>query len=924
MYSQPQSRVKINAALDDVSKAINIQQDIYFTNHSKDTLSHLYLLDWNYAYNNKNTELATRFAEEFNRSLHLAKPGTRSETNIFAVIDKDFRSLNWVRQKNGDIIKVQLEKAILPGETCFVKLAYRVKLPSDEFTGYGYSENGYDLRYWYIAPAVYDGTWKKFSNKNLDDFYTEARSAEITFMYPNRYKLVTDMEVLETRDEYVNLKKTELIAENLADFKLVLTQSNRFFTYQNDKITLISDIEVKNITDISKAISADRVLMFIDENLGSYPHPKLLVTDNEYRRNPLYGLNQLPNFLRPFPDEFQFEMKLLKTALNNYLENTIFINPREEKWVTDAIQTYLMMQYVEEFYPDMRLTGNLSRIWGFRPYYLARMKFNDQYEFFHLLMARKNLDQSLTTSRDSLIKFNEKIANKYKAGLGLKYLSNYLGQHYIDEKIKEYYYLWTSTSSNLPSFEDILKKGATKNIDWFFDEYISTRKKIDFKISKIIKSEDSVAVTIKNKRGTNVPITLFGINKKDSIISQYWLEDIDSVKTFTISNKKGELKRLVLNYDKVIPEFNQRDNWKATNGFFSSNKKFKFQFFKDAEDPYYNQMFWVPVATFNIYDGFTPGIRIYNKTFLERPFVYDISPSYGLTGKEFVGSGSLLYRKYFENSSLFVGNVFLSGSTFHYAPDLRFTTITPGISLGFRNNDLRSNARHSLSLRYVNVLRELDPSVETDPNYSVLNARYSFSNDGIIDYVAWFADAQAGNNFSKVAVNFEFRKLYPNNRQFNFRFYGGLFLSNNTDTDFFSFALDRPTDYLFDFNYLGRSEGSGIYSQQLIIAEGGFKSKLPDPFANRWMTTINTSTSIWRWIEAYGDIGLMKSNDTGTRFVYGSGIRLNLVTDYFELYFPVYSNNGWEIDDLSYSQKIRFIVTLSPRTLTGLFTRKWF
>ena len=55
-----------------------------------------------------------------------------------------------------------------------------------------------------------------------------------------------------------------------------------------------------------------------------------------------------------------------------------------------------------------------------------------------------------------------------------------------------------------------------------------------------------------------------------------------------------------------------------------------------------------------------------------------------------------------------------------------------------------------------------------------------------------------------------------------------------------------------------------------------------------------------------------------------SGIRLNLVTDYFELYFPVYSNRGWEIAQDNYGERIRFIVTISPRTLTGLFTRKWF
>ena len=181
-------------------------------------------------------------------------------------------------------------------------------------------------------------------------------------------------------------------------------------------------------------------------------------------------------------------------------------------------------------------------------------------------------------------------------------------------------------------------------------------------------------------------------------------------------------------------------------------------------------------------------------------------------------------------------------------------------------------------------------------------------------------------DFSKLSFELEYRKLFESNRQFNFRFFAGKFLSNSIDpnTTYFDYALDRPNDYLFDYNYLGRSEETGIYSQQIIIAEGGFKSKLENPFSNNWMATVNTSVNVWRWIEFYSDFGFMKRKGEKERLVYDSGIRLNLVTDYFELYFPLYSNNGWEVSQPNYDEKIRFIVTLSPKTLTGLFTRKWF
>jgi len=273
----------------------------------------------------------------------------------------------------------------------------------------------------------------------------------------------------------------------------------------------------------------------------------------------------------------------------------------------------------------------------------------------------------------------------------------------------------------------------------------------------------------------------------------------------------------------------------------------------------------------------------------------------------------------------------LSGNYYNYAPNLSYTSFTPFIDYNFRNHkDLRDNKREFLSFRYININREVDPTgeFETDgePKYSVFNAKYGVVDNNLKDYASLFTDVQFAKNFGKISATLEFRNLNEHNKQFNLRVFSGLFLYNDTyqDSDFFSFALDRPTDYLFDYNYLGRSEQTGVLSQQIIIAEGGFKSKLSQPFANQWMTTINTSATLWRYIMFYGDAGVIKNQNFSPEFVYDSGIRLNLVEDYFELYFPIYSNLGWEIAQPNYDEKIRFIVTLSPKTLLGLFTRRWY
>ncbi len=914
--------------LNEETKELHIQQEFVYKNSSNYSLGYLYFNDWANAYSDKTTGLAKRFAEEFKKSLHLARDNERGYTQILSAVDHEYRGLHWQRENSKDILKIRLNEPLLPNKSITLFITYTVKLPMNKFTPYGYSNKGnYYLKDWYLTPAVYDGKWRMYSNKNLEDLYTDVTETTVNFNYPSNLILTTNYRKLGN-SKYPIRQLAQLKGVKQKSCEILLNTSKQFTTHVTPYMTVVTDLKAPKYNSIAQGISITNVTKFIHENLGKYPHPQLLVSQIDYNKSPLYGINQLPSFIRPYEEQFQYEMKFLKTALNSILRETIFIDPRKDQWVNQAIANYLLISYVEKNYPNQKLLGKLSKIWGIRSFNLAKMDFNDQYPFLYNVTARKNTDQPLTTPNDSLIKFNQKIANKYKAGQGLTYLGDYIGDEKINESIKTFYKYYQRNTVKVLDFESILKRSTTKDINWFFKDYVSTDRKIDFKIKNVEKTEDSLKVTLKNKEGTNVPISLFGL-KKDSVVSTYWFTDIKELKTITIP-KKGE-DRLVLNYDKKIPEFNQRDNWKSLKGFLSSNRKLKFQFFQDTENPNYNQVFYVPTISFNIYDGWSPGMRLHNKTLLRKPFIYDFSPSYSFREKAFVGYGKLSYQKLLSKSGLYVANYSINGSTFHFQENSRYSTITPSISFGWRPADLRSNKRQLLRFRYVNVFRNKDESIEnfeTPPDYSVLNARYINSNTGIIDYSSWFVDAQHASDFSKLVFEWEYRKLFQNNRQLNLRFFAGKFLRNKTtgynDPNFYSFALDRPTDYLFDYSYLGRSEDSGLYSQQIVISEGGFKSRINNPFANDWMATTNASINLWRWIEVYGDAGLLKNKGTRERFVYDAGMRLNLVTDYFELYLPFYSNNGWEIAQPKYEEKIRFIITVSPKTLIGLFTRKWF
>lgn len=922
-YAQHHSSlfVKVNHQ----TNTLNIKQQIHFVNNTPDSLSTIVLNDWNTAYANVNTPLAIRFSDEFYRGFHLSNSEERGSTNDITILDDATLVLNWSRTAvNPDVITIALHQKLAPNQETSLQLTYTVKIPSDKFTKFGYNSIGtLNLKNWFLTPARYENHhFVIYSNENLDDIANAPSDFDIEMTVANNFVITTDLDTKNTleKDRHSIYR---FVGKQRSDFSIIIEHKASFYSFKSNILEVVTNLKDENLSTIEQAKVIDRITLFVADLIGKYPNKKIIVSQADYDRNPFYGLNQLPSFIRPFSDEFTYELKFLKTYLNSYLKNSLQIDNRKDSWVFDGIQVYAMMQYIEKNHPKSKMLGSAATFKLLKSFNLAQLNFNEQYSYFYMLMARKNLDQPLENSKNSLIKFNEQIASKYRAGLSLRYLDSFLGEQIVTQSIQDFYKKNQQQQASALEFETVLKSKTSKNIDWFFNSIIRSRQIVDYKIASVSKSTDSVSFTLKNKTGLYVPIPIYGI-KGGAIVFKKWLEPKAEDSTYTLERKEAD--KLVLNYKNEVPEYNLRNNWKSLTGFFPNNRPIKFVFMKDIEDPYNNQILYVPTLTYNLYDGLIPGIRLHNKTLLDKPFIFDVNPSYSTLTKNLSGSGSIAVNQNYRESSLFNVRYSLSGTYLHYAPDAYYTKINPTIVLKFRESDFRDNKKQNLLFRQVFVNKEKSEFVVNNgaEKYSIFNAKYYNSRTEVTNHTSFSTDLQFATNFGKIAGELGYRNLFENNHQINFRFYAGTFLYNKTNSDYYSFALDRPTDYLFDYNYYGRSENSGIFSQQLIIAEGGFKSKLATPFANQWMTTMNASYNIWSWIEVYGDAGFLKNKNQSAQFAFDSGIRLNLVTDYFELYLPVYSSNGWEVGQHNYNEKIRFIITLSPKILINLFNRKWF
>jgi len=936
----------IDAKFNADNRTIEIYQTIDFTNTTSNNLNYIILNDWAHSYSNPSTPLGKRLSEDFTLNFQRSTKNQRGLTTIYSMQSKS-TILSYNRlEDNVDLIKVNLANVLKPNEKITITIDYKIKIPISDFTGYGIDKNGnINLSEWFITLAkIIDDNWLIESNLDLNDISLDPSFYKFKITFPSKFELISDFEIdtINNSDTYniLTSKKEKRI------YNPIIISKNRYFEiFKINNNTVITDLD--NISNkktdslIFKVISyvdkktgnkilsrpsakdsvnfkfiLNKTINYVESKLGSYPINNIVLSKFDQNKDPIYGLNNIPEFLNPFERSFIQEFSVLKRIISIYLNNLYPIHKRKNYWQIKGIEVFLLIDYIENYYPELNLIGKFSKLSIIKNREYSKFKFNDQYSLFDNIISSRNISQSIDYPLDSLTMINHKVINPYKSGLALKMLDDYLGNKNVMKSIYEFSINNKLISSNR-TFIDLLYDNNKGKISWFKD-YLNYNNSIDFSIKKVGSKENNHKFLIKNNSLISLPlkITLKDQNNKTE---NKWL---NKFKNDTILNVNSNSK-IIINSEKYFSEFNFSNNYSSTS---KMKKKTKFVLFRDFDNNLNNQVYYIPIFDYNLYDGLMPGVSFSNSTPIKRPFTYKIEPSYSTKQKEFLGNMNLKYTDYNtnKNNSLYSINYFLGASTFHYKDDLSYNTFFPSVVLAFRDKDLRSNYRQILSMRYISVFREENSNSVEYPNYNILNFKYITANSSVEKAFNFKTDIQINKDFIKSSVTFNFRNYYKTNRQYNVRFFAGKFLKNNTKDDYFSFSSFRARDYLFSTNLLGRSENSGFYSQQYIGSEGGFKSKINYEYANDFIISLNSGITVWQWIEGYSGIAAIKNLNEDLIFQYESGIRLNLFTDYFELYFPVYSSLGNELNQTNYLTKIRFKISLDPDTLSSLFTRRWF
>lgn len=961
-YFQQEVHYKIDVRLDDEKHELHAFESFEYINHAPHALHEIQMHLWPNAYAGNNSALAKQLIEDRNIDFHFSDDSRRGYIDSL-----DFKSeglaLKWrFDDTHKDICIISLNKALQPGESITISTPFHVKIPVSDFSRLGHSDQAYQITQWYPKPAVYDKDgWHAMPYLNQGEFYSEFGSFDVQITLPENY-VVGATGDLQTPSEQKWLdkkaKKTALTLQFSKSTKFPDSSKNmKTIRYKQDKVHDFAWFADKRFNVLKSSVhlpeSGREVIsyamftnayaeqwkyatQYINEALyhyskwnGDYPYKQCTAVESALSAGA--GM-EYPNVtvIGATSTDFELEDVIVHEVGHNWFYGVLGSNERDNPWLDEGLNSFNEFRYMRMKHPNRKYLGDLADTKVARFFDVDHYLHDDINIYMYWVNARENFDQPMSESSEKFSRLNYGTVVYVKSGLALKYLQEYLGEDAFDKAMKYYYETWKFKHPSPQDFRTCIEQSTQKDLSWFFDELVNTKAKIDYAITgvkkRVIKSIEKKGVfyhiSIANKGDVNGPVSLSAM-KDGKAQKKIWLEPFEGKKTIEIPY--ADYDQFVIDNEEVIPELRRDNNRMRTSGLLKSVEPLRFQFFWSPENPKKTQVFFTPSANWNNYDKLLLGMTFNNSFYPVKNFEYRITPELSTGTGRLLGNAGLSYN-FYPNSDAFQRiRLSLYAKNNHYAPGLEFSRLSPSITFTLKNKNARQPVYRSIKLRSVSVDRERGtPGVDEEStlennDYSLAGLAYSHQNNNKLKPYYINADLQFGDNLLKFGADLNLRFLLRNNNYLDLRVFAGAFLNNEATktAEFYRFGLSGITgvnDYLFDYQLLGRSDQTGIWTQQFFVSEGGFKTQTAQ-YANKYMFSTNAMFPITRWIGAYGDIGWtgnenFDTNETTFDFHYATGIQMRIVPDFLEFYFPVKSSVTTEITEAQYLNQIRFVVNI--------------
>ncbi len=975
-YFQQRVNYRIQVTLDDRNKMLHGYLQLTYHNHSPDTLSFIWFHLWPNAYKNDSTALARQFISQKKlSSLKTLQQNRGYLDSLFFTMAG--RPLLWsFHPLYEDICKVELPAPLLPGYSIELSTPFRVKLPLSSISRMGYYGDAFYITQWYPKPAVYDSKgWHPMPYLDQGEFYSEFGSFDVEITLPANY-VVAATGVLQNAEEQQwldslaavtaiaflpitsadfppsseQLKTIRFVQDSIHDFAWFADK--RFHVMQSNIRLPHSGRQVKTAVYFTgpNAWLWKEAVMYIDSALyyyslwnGDYPYDFCSAVDGldywggmEYPMITIIGRNS---------NKLSLEDVIVHEVGHNWFYGILASNERAYPWMDEGMNTANELRYFSRHRPDYDRAGSL--IYGFDrlPSFIGlhALSLPQLLLFEYLRHARNNSDQPPSLPAEEFTASNYAGMVYAKTALAFEFLRQYLGDATYDSCMHRYFRHWQFRHPAPDDLRQIFQTCTAKDLDWFFNDLISSNKKVDIAIQRVrpLRAENlinpaaqSFAIRLKNRAHVALPVRLSAY-KDGEPQTHRWIDGFTGTHRLSFSCARCDEIRVDASLLDLFPH-NNRYRLSRTG---IQLPRLKLRWLAGVASPSHTDLFVTPLAGWNKYDKWMPGLAVHNISIPVKPFEFSCLPLYSTADKSLAGHLNVSWSIYPSGSIFHQIRLGAEVSRFSYfyqqstdrtdAYRLRYTALPVFLQLYLPKPHARSHTTSYFQLRNMTTATD-DRIYDGLKSYTQTitlhfqQLQFSLTNNRLMDPFSLLTTLENGKRYVKLMTDFRYIFTYRQaSRGLHVRWFAGIFLRNKETERNYKFrmsAWNGTQDYLYDHWFLGRSEINGLLSQQMVIQDGGFKSFSYAGQSRQWLTALNLTLDMPGFLPLafFFDAGMVPSERVGDikteSFYYDGGISIWLLRHMLEVHIPLFRSSAirqaQEVNNKKFKDNIRFVFSI--------------
>ena len=951
-YFQQEVNYKINVSLNDKSHELDGFESIEYINNSPDTLKFLFFHLWPNAYSNNNTELAREiFRTEGKKKLF-------NDQVLRGFIDSlDFEAdglkLQWdLLPGSPDICKIIFNNPVKPGDTVHITTPFHVKIPLGVSSRLGHLGESYQISQWYPKPAVYDRSgWHQMSYLDQGEFYSEYGTFDVTITLPANYvvaatgnlqnegekqfldSLASDnswmtkqdfggAEFPASSDKNKSLHYIEYQIHDFAWFadkrfhvlkgNLNLPESGREITTWTMFTNKEAQLWMNSISYVNSAIRT------FSEWCGDYPYNSFIAVQSalstgagmEYPGLTVIGLAN---------DSYLLDEVIAHEICHSWFYSALGSDERRYPYLDESLASAYESRYMELRYPGKKLWEiSLRNEKMARFFHIKDLPVQRAQELEWLIPGRENTEQPVNLSSQNYSYDNYGSMVYFKGGQGFNYLRIWLGDSIFDSRMHDYYRTWKFRHPGPGDLRTIFESGSTQDLSWFFDDFLGTTKRLDYKIVRF--NNDSLL--IKNKGELNAPLSLSGM-AADSIVSENWLNGFEGKKWIkTGFNISKEIK--------IDPRHNMTELYRLNNnikysGPFKRADPLQLRLLFTIEDSEKRTLLYTPVFDWNSSDGFMAGVALLNSTLLPKPIEYFLIPLYTFRNNGLAGYGKISFNIIPYNNLIRTVKLTLEGEKFGAVGDQDYKKIKMGFDLWFRTERIINPINKRIFAYYTAAsgLSEILDLKKTGM-MSFAQLGYELKRSSLVNPFNILFSLESGRTYQKTSAEINYKlSYYGRNNGLDIRFFAGAMLKEDPVTSYYSFSSGGRGGrelYLYDGLFPDRfgEFPTTLWSRQMDLSEGGIVTPVNDTLGySRWMSSLTLSSSLpgkTSRIPVRPFLNLSLGNPGSditdkTQLFFEAGLKAG-IWDFFEIYIPLVVSENLRPVPGTIKGRMRFVFKL--------------